>query len=184
MLLVQLQNGHFFRLTDCSVEGVFQDDYSDVDAWEKRTPELITLLAASATQLRSLDHQYPRRAPKNPAAALPALLGQMSQLTRLYLYTGMAPITTEQVDAVVQTLPSLQHLILLADPHGVLLNGLPLSIATTCRQLQHLQIHSGALGALPEDLGHLRELTHLELHHGRVASLPVSAAGACAGEEF
>ena len=41
-------------------------------AWERLSPKLITLLADSAPQLRSLEHWYPWQAPGNPASALPA----------------------------------------------------------------------------------------------------------------
>ena len=70
----------------------------------------MALLALSAPQLRSLCHQYPDEAPENPASALPATLRQLSQLTRLRLRFGLAPVTAAQVDRMVQGLPSLQHL--------------------------------------------------------------------------
>lgn len=81
-------------------------------AWGTRTPHLIAMLADKAPQLRSLELWYPELASRNPASALPAALGQLRQLTSLTLDLGCAPVTAAQVDAVLQTLPLLQHLAL------------------------------------------------------------------------
>lgn len=70
--------------------------------------ELLTLLAALAPQLRSLELWYPMDAPLFYAPNLPSGVGRLSQLTSLSLGVGtQRPVTTAQVDAMVQTLPSL-----------------------------------------------------------------------------
>ena len=115
--------------------------------WERRTPELVALLAASAPELHSLEHWYPRHAPPNPASALPAELGRFSQLTSLTLGFGQAPVRTAQVDAMVQMLPSLQYLVLEGSRRVPLLaDGFPIGIATSCSQLRELNIAGGGLG--------------------------------------
>ena len=74
---------------------------------------------------------------------------------------------------MVQSLPSLQHLALQAGTIGILADGFPVSIATSCSQLRHLEIRGGGLlGYLPEELGRLEGLTRLELHNAGVMSLP------------
>ena len=98
--------------------------------WKGRTPELFALLAASAPQLQHLEHWYPRGALANPAAALPADLGRLSQLTSLTLGFGYAPVTTVQVDAMLQTLPSLKHLALWGDS-SAMKDGFPVSVFST-----------------------------------------------------
>ena len=77
---------------------------------------------------------------------------------------------------MLQTLPSLQHLALndRGDFIGALSDGLPVSIATSCGHLRHLEIHGGHLGDLPPELGRLTALTRLELDAARVTSLPDS----------
>ena len=75
---------------------------TDASAWEGRTPELISLLTASAPQLQRLEHWYPWMAPEIPASALPADLGQLSQLTSLTLGFGFAPVTTAQAIVAVK----------------------------------------------------------------------------------
>ena len=119
----------------------------DIAAWERRTPEFMALLAASAPQLRSLEHWYPYDAPRVPVAALPAELGRLSSLTSLTLGVGWCPRhnSTAQVDAMVQTLPSLQHLSL--DGYHFLSDGFPVSLTSSCRQLRCLEIRGAAAGA-------------------------------------
>ena len=141
-------------------------------AWERRTPELLALLAASAPQLRSLEHWYPDQAPWNPASALPAELGRLSRLTSLTLGFGFAPVTAEQVDAMVQTLPSLQHLCLEGRNH--LSEGFPVSFTSSCSQLRCLEIHHAPLKEVPPELGLLTALTRLVLRGPLVESLPYS----------
>jgi hypothetical protein len=145
-----------------------------MSGWETRTPELVALLAALAPQLRSLEHRYPLKASANPEAALPAELGRLRQLTCLRLDVGMACITTAQVDAMVQTLPSLQHLALQADWCRILSDGFPVSAASSCSLLRHLEIRGGVLGDLPPELGRLTGLTRLDLQSAGVTSLPDS----------
>lgn len=133
----------------------------------------MALLAASAPQLRSLEHNYPCISPENPASALPAELGRLSQLTSLSLGFGSALVSTEQVDAMVQTLPLLQHLVLNGQYASSLLGGFPVSIATSCSRLEHLTIQSFRhLGNLPPQLGLLTALTGLDLSDCAVTSLP------------
>lgn len=170
---------------------LWQDTVPDADEWERRTPELIALLAASAPQLRILTHWYPWHAPANPAAALPAALGRLSQLTSLALDFGRAPVSTAQVDAMLQMLPLLQHLELgfsnrynkrdrapyvpLAHPtFHTLEDGFPLSIATVCTQLRDLQISDANFGAMPPEMGRLTALTRLRLAYAAVRSMPDS----------
>ena len=62
-------------------------------AWERRTPELVALLAASAPRLRSLEHCYPSCAALEPSSVLPADLGRLSQLTALTVSVGHALVT-------------------------------------------------------------------------------------------
>lgn len=69
----------------------------DSQGWVRRMPQLATLLAASAPQLRSLEVYYPTNAIPDPASALPAAVGWLSQLTSLSLKVGLAPVTAAQV---------------------------------------------------------------------------------------
>ena len=70
------------------------------EPWEARTLELIALLAASAPQLRRLEHWHPEWAPHGThrcPSVLPAALGQLSQLTSLTLGFTYTYFTSEQV---------------------------------------------------------------------------------------
>lgn len=58
-------------------------------------PELFALLAASTPQLRSLEYWFPRYTEGEPASAIPAQIGRLSQLTCLRL--SQATITAAQV---------------------------------------------------------------------------------------
>lgn len=139
--------------------------------------ELVALLAASAPKLRSLAHWLPANASASPVSALPAQLGQLSQLTSLTLGIGNAPVTTAQVDAMVQGLPMLQHLALSCSPrrHVALSDGFPVSIATSCSKLRDLAIYCGSeWGAMPAELGALTGLTRLVLAFNGMTSLPDS----------
>lgn len=89
-----------------------QEYAEDTTVWERRTPELVALLADSTPQLHSLGHWYPSDAPANPASALPTDVRRLSQLSSLNLNLSGFAVTTAQVDAVVQGLPALQRLTL------------------------------------------------------------------------
>lgn len=118
-----------------------------MDEWEKRTPELFALLAGSAPQLRSLDHWCPSPGWNSDhyAAALPADIGRLSQLTRLVLGMDLLSVTPTWVDAMVQTLPLLQHLTLGSDNEmRTIKAGFPISIARSCTQLKYLRICGGS----------------------------------------
>ena len=132
----------------------------------------MSLLAATAPQLQSLLYQYPGRSPRLGGSALPAALGQLSQLTSLSLNVGFACVTAAQVDAMVQSLPSLKHLDLKGS-FSFLADGFPVSINTCCSQLETLHI----VGGFPEDvqpeLGQLHRLTQLMLGD-RCGSLPAN----------
>lgn len=137
--------------------------------WRRRIPELLVLLAASATQLRSLE-----------------------------LNLAYAAVTTAQVDAMVLRLPSLQHLAirsyqrfsalsaLFADKRfSALSDGFPVNIAGSCRQLRHLEISGAAgIGAVPPQLAQLSGLTRLVLADARVTSLPSSISALSALHEL
>ena len=69
------------------------------NAWERALWELVSLLAASAPQLRHLEYRYPGTA-TDPALALPAELGRLSQLSSLTLFLGGAVVTTARVRVV------------------------------------------------------------------------------------
>ena len=129
---------------------------------------------------------YPRQAPDSPAAALPHTLGQLSQLTSLSLGFGEAHVTTAQVDAMVQALPSLQHLTLLSKPmlRPALDAGFPINVAVSCVQLMSLSISGVQFGALPVELERMTRLTRLALGQSSVASLPVSISRLTALESF
>lgn len=147
----------------------------DAAAWERRTSELVALLAASAPGLRSLEFWYPFRVPVSAASALPAELGRLSQLTSLVLGLGSTSVSTAQVDAMVQALPSLQHLSLCFDTDiGALSDGFPLSTTSCCSGLRCLEIVSGDYEHVPPELGHLTALTRLELSKAEIWSLPDS----------
>ena len=64
--------------------------FHDVD-WERRTPQLVALLAAFAPQLQSLELHYPTYAPIFIAAAMWSDLGRLGRQTRLHLHKGMPP---------------------------------------------------------------------------------------------
>ena len=70
---------------------------AEAGRWARRTQQLIARLAASAPQLRSLEHWYPNAAPEDPWSALPPELGRLSQLTSLTLGFGAANVRTLQV---------------------------------------------------------------------------------------
>lgn len=142
--------------------------------WERRAPQLIAVLAASAPQLRRLDHKYQVAISVSAASALPAELGRLRQLTSLALDFGSAGVTTAQVNTTVQSLPSLQQLSLLGEEHS-LLDGFPVSIATSCPQVRDLEIRGGRLDVPPE-LGRLTALTRLELVSSGALSLPASTS--------
>lgn len=146
----------------------------DAAAWETRTPELMALLTATAPQLRSLEFHYPSNAPPNPLSALPADVGQLNQLSALRLSCGEAPITTEQVGAMLEGLPALQHFTLEGDPSVLLLEGIPVNIFTRCCKLEVLSIRGAQLRAVPSELGRLTALTRLQLPGHGAASLPDS----------
>lgn len=143
-------------------------------AWETRAPELIALLAASAPQLRSLEHLYPTGIAKGiTPSAIPAQIGQLSQLTHLRLGFGSRNVKHAQVDAVVQRLPSLHTLILEAHyPVSKTVFTFPLSVTACCSHLRHLEIRGAKMGAVPSELGRLTGLTRLQLRDSSVRSLP------------
>lgn len=90
---------------------------------------LIALLAASAPQLRSLEHWDTGRLSSTPELAMSSGIGKLSQLTSLRLNLGSMTITTARVDSLLQTLPALQHLALLSSSHyNLLSDGFPLSL--------------------------------------------------------
>ena len=132
----------------------------------------MALLAASAPQLRRLEHWYPYGAPANTAAAFPAVIGQLTRISSLTMGWGVAPVTTAQVNLLVPRLPSLQHLCL--NGHKSLADGFPVSITSSCSQLRCLQIHCALLKAMPPELGHLTALTRLELGGCMTINLPDS----------
>ena len=144
------------------------------DALERRIPELMALLAASPPQLRSLQQWFPWHRSANPASALPAEIGALSQLTSLELGLGRADITTGQVAAVLVTLPSLQRLALGELGDGAISDGFPVSIATCCLKLQYLTIQGGQIRAIPSELGRLTALMQLDLQSAAATSLPES----------
>ena len=147
-----------------------QEIVAAADEWKRRNPELIAVLAASAPQLRSLEHWYPKRSLWDPIA-LPADLGRLSQLTRLILGFSNSVLSPAQVDAVVQGLPSLRHLAL--SSHMMRDFGFPFSI-TRCSQLSSLRIIGCfMIEAVPPELGRLTALKELQLS-GEVSSLPDS----------
>ena len=152
--------------------------------WKQRTPRLFALLADLAPQLRELEHWYPTQAPASPASALPAQLGRLSQLTSLELNMGKTRVTTAQVDAVVQGMPSLQHLRLEADTWGALADGFPVSVATCCSRLRHLSFRRVAVGAVPPELGRLTALTRLALTDSQLTCLPESISRLTALKEL
>lgn len=160
----------------------------DVDTapWESCTPELIKLLAEKAPHLPSLSLQYPPAALPIPTSALPAHLGQLCQLTSLHLDFGRTAVTTEQVDAMLQTLPALQRLELKCSLSSrALEGGFPRSIASCCPELRHLAIRDAALiGPVPPELGGLTRLTRLALENGPAASLPDSISQLTALQEL
>ena len=133
--------------------------------------ELLTLLAASAPQLQTLEHYYPPYAPMNPAAALPAAIVQLSLLTSLTLDFGGTPVSAEQVDDAIRTLPAVQHLVLLSTDSASLMEAFPSSILTTCSLLQHLEVRCGWSGEVPPTLGRLTQPTHLTLNRAGFTSL-------------
>lgn len=164
--------------------------YGDTGPWFLYFPKLVAQLATSAPQLRSLEHWYPTSAPwgpnpapsvgyapGDPALAVPASLSLLGQLTSLTLGCGNVDgITTTQANAVMQTLPSLQRLLLEAEGHDSLLNGFPVSIATSCSRLSPLELRNGTFGAVPPELGRLTAPTQLALRLARVTSLPESVS--------
>lgn len=78
---------------------------------------------------------------------------------------------------MVQTLPSLVHLALHSDSAlegAALVDGFPLSIATSCSQLRHLDICDAELGSLPPEIGHLTRLTRLRLVTTGIKRLPAT----------
>ena len=74
---------------------------------------------------------------------------------------------------MVQGLPSLQHLSLLAPRFGSLL-GFPAGIITSCPLLRRLELRLCQVRALPPELGRLTALTRLELTDTGATSLPDS----------
>lgn len=151
--------------------------------WYMHTLQLVTLLASSAPQLRRLELSFHGRTDSNPQLALPEGLGQLGQLTSLTLGVGDFPVTAAQVDAVVRTLPLLQHLVINSS-EGYQALGFPISIATTCSQLQHLEIARGTVGHVPPELGRLTALTRLQFRHAEVRSLPDSISNLCDLQEL
>lgn len=141
--------------------------------WAEGAPQLLALLAASAPRLRSLECRYPPRAPNMPASALPALIGQLSQLTRLSLDTGSGCITIAQVDVMVQELPLLQHLSISHGKGEFFFLSLA-GIIRSCSRLVELRIQGAYLGTIPAQLGALSALTKLGLSGSRITSLPGS----------
>lgn len=150
---------------------VLQGYAAGMDAWDRRTPELIHLLAELAPQLRSLEHNYPCKdwdpSPAKSAlalaAALPPELARLSQLTSLRLGFRFAQVTTAQVDAILPKLPLLQYLCIRAGTSYALTAGFPVKVFE-CSQLRQLEIYVCQLGVVPKELERLRALTRLKFH--------------------
>lgn len=134
--------------------------------WYARIPELMTLLAASAPQLRCLLHWTPTHlgVDRELPEQLPPAIGQLTQLTSLILGLGSFDVIPAQIDAILQGLPSLLHLALQCDYNGVNLQCLS-TIARSCPELMDLDISGAELDFVPAEIGDLRRLTHLSLRH-------------------
>lgn len=59
--------------------------------------------------MQSLENSDPCGRLNQPRAVVPLQLGQLSQLTKLSMGMGVAPVSTARIDAMLRILPSLQH---------------------------------------------------------------------------
>lgn len=147
---------------------------ADPDFWGDHILELISLLAASAPQLRNLEYQNPLYQLIPASSALPADLGRLSQLTSLQVHTGSASVSTAQVTAMLKGLPSLQRLHLQSKCTCLTIDGLLCQIADSCPQLKDLHLSGAEFGDVPSELGLLKGLTRLALPSDGISSLPHS----------
>lgn len=164
---------------------------ADTDFWGDHVLELISLLAASAPQLRHLEYQNPLNQLIPASSALPADIGRLSQLTSLQVHTGSASVSTAQVAAMLKGLPSLQrlHLQSTCTPLRIdrllwNIDRLLCEIADCCPQLKDLHISGAEFGDIPSELGRLRGLTRLALPSNGISSLPESISLLTAMQEL
>ena len=147
----------------------------NIRSWAYRIPQLVALLVVTAPQLRSLHLCYLGNARSHPTSVLPEQVGCFRQLTSMSVDLQATRMTTAQVNAVLQTLPLLQHL----DIYGAqgIIGGFPKSIASSCCQLRSLKLNFlyEPLGDVPHELGTLTDLTRLSLHCS-IDSLPASVS--------
>ena len=80
-------------------------------------------------------------------------------------------MASEQLDAILQKLPLLQHLCI--DGRQTFRNKFPAS-SISCRRLRCLQIRGGSMGAVRSELSLLTALTQLDLRVSYTTSLPDS----------
>lgn len=134
---------------------------------ERHALELLALLEASTPQLRSLQIKFPdegRMRATNIATAWPAALRRLSQLTSFTLEYGGAH--EAQINAIVQTLPSLQRLSI-SGSSGFPSQGFPGSSELRC-----LEISGARHRTVSAELGRLTGLTRLKMASSQMSSLP------------
>ena len=138
--------------------------------------DLTALLSASAVQLRSLDLWYPTYAPQIYALDLSSDIRQLSQLTSLTWGQNYTPVSTENVVAMLQGLPMLQHLSLAGLVSD--LGEFTVKVATSCPRLTSLHISQNQrpmqAPLVVSEFGLLTNLVELNLHHMLLGSLPDS----------
>ncbi|CCH53979.1 putative serine/threonine-protein kinase pats1 [Fibrisoma limi BUZ 3] len=98
-------------------------------------------------------------------SSLPESIGQLTQLTRLYLYDNQLTILPESIGQLTQ----LTRLSL----HDNQLAVLPESISQLT-QLTSLSLHDNQLAVLPESISQLTQLTELDLSTNQLTVLPES----------